>query len=110
MKRRTLRAFGIAICSLGLLLSGHAQAPSAHKARKAESRWTIGIYTGPSPLRLSPHPKTVNPVLRAADVHDLKNVDTLAYPFMVIEGSHYYMFFTTKYLKTEESGIGLGER
>jgi hypothetical protein len=109
MKRMTLRAFGIAICTLGLLLSGHAQAPSAHKARKAESRWTIGIYTGPSPLRLSPQPKTVNPVLTAADVHDLKNVDTLAHPFMVIEGSHYYMFFTTKYLKTEESGIGLGE-
>lgn len=109
MKRRSLPAFGIAICTFGLVLSGHAQQSSADKSSKAQSRWAIGIYTGPSPLRLSPQPKTANPVLTADQVHDLKNADTLAHPFMVIKGSHFYMFFTTKYLKTEESGIGLAE-
>ena len=109
MKLRSLPAFGIAICTLGLMLSGHAQGPSADKPGTAESHWAIGIYTGASPLRLSALPRAVNPMLTAPQVHDLKNVNTLAHPFMVIEGSHYYMFFTTKYLKTEESGIGLAE-
>lgn len=109
MKLRSLPAFGIAMCTLGLLLSGHAQGPSADKPGKTESHWAIGIYAGASPLRLSRPPNAINPVLTANEVHDLKNVDTLAHPFMVIEGSRYYMFFTTKYLKTEESGIGLGE-
>lgn len=109
MMLRSLPMFGIAICTFGLLMSGHPQESSAGKPAKSESRWAIGIYTGPSPLQLSPDPKVVNPVLTADQVHDLKNVDTLAHPFMMVEGSHYYMFFTTKYLKTEESGIGLGE-
>jgi hypothetical protein len=109
MKRGSVLTLCIAICTCALLLRSHAQQPSVHNPRKAKSRWAIGIFTGPSPLHLSPPADVRNPVLTAADVHDLKNVDTLAHPFMVIEGSRYYMFFTTKYLKTEESGMGLAE-
>ena len=109
MKRGSVLIFVIIICTCGLLLSGAAQQPSAHNSRKSGSHWTIGIYTGPSPLHLSAPANVRNPVLTATDVHDLKNVDTLAHPFMVIEGSRYYMFFTAKYLKTGESGIGLAE-
>ena len=50
-----------------------------------------------------------NPVQTAADVNDLPNVDTIAHPCMIIEGSRCYMFFTAKYLKTDEGGVGLAE-
>jgi hypothetical protein len=60
-------------------------------------------------LRLSPPANVRNPVLTAADVNDLPNVDTIAHPSMIIEGSRYYMFFTAKYHKTDEGGVGLAE-
>ncbi len=109
MKRTSRMTLAITILTCGLLLSCSAQQPSPQSPVKPQSHWTIGIYTGPDPLHLSPPADVKNPVLTAAEVHDLKNADTLAHPFMVMEGSHYYMFFTTKYLKTDESGIGLAE-
>ena len=109
MKRGPILTLGIAIYLCGAVGSGIAQQPFAHNNGGVASHWTIGIYTGPSPLQLASPANINNPVLTAADVHDLKNVDTLAHPFMVIEGSRYYMFFTAKYLKTGESGIGLAE-
>lgn len=109
LRRKFILTLSIAICTCGLLLSANAQQPSRSNTSQKASHWTLGIYTGPSPLQLSSPANVSNPVLTAADVHDLKNVDTLAHPFMVIEGSRYYMFFTAKYLKTGESGIGLAE-
>jgi hypothetical protein len=84
---------------MGALLAG---------AACAESLWTLGIYTGPSPLQLAPPANGNNPILRGADVNDFK-ADTLAHPFMLVEGSRYYLFFTAKFHKTDESGIGLAE-
>lgn len=72
------------------------------------SFWTLGIYTGPSPFQLSPAVHAKNPVLRGANVKDM-SVDTLAHPFLVIEGSHYYAFFTAKDLASDKGGIGLAE-
>jgi hypothetical protein len=74
----------------------------------AESIWTIGIYTGPSPFRLSSPANVRNPVLTAANVNDL-NVDIVAHPFMIVTDSLYYMFFTAKDGKTDKGGIGLAE-
>jgi hypothetical protein len=86
------------VCACGLALG-------AQNAEK--SYWTIGIYTGPSPFQLSP--ATVkNPVLRVADVKDM-HCDTLAHPFMLIENSRYYAFFTAKDLASDKGGIGLAE-
>ncbi len=98
----------IAIFTCGLLLRSNAQQPSAPKTAAAASHWTLGIYRGPSPLHLSPPAKVRNPVLTGADVTDLK-VDTLAHPFMVVEGSRYYLFFTAKDLKADQGGIGMAE-
>jgi hypothetical protein len=95
------------ICAGGLLAGGNPQAPAA-KTGAGQSAWTIGIYTGPSPFQLSPPANVKNPVLTGADVTDLK-VDTLAHPFMVIEGSRYYLFFTAKDHKADKGGIGLAE-
>jgi hypothetical protein len=97
----------MAIC--GVLLAGKAQTIRARNASAEASRWTLGIYTGPSPWQLSSPPGVRNPVLTSKDVSDLPNVDTLAHPFMVVERSKYYLFFTAKYHKTDASGIGLAE-
>jgi hypothetical protein len=70
--------------------------------------WTLGIYTGPSLFQLSAPANVRNPVLTGADVTDMK-VDTLAHPFMVVEGSRYYVFFTAKDIKADKGGIGLAE-
>jgi hypothetical protein len=98
----------IGICASALLLSDDRKQPPAVKAPPEENIWTIGIYTGPSPFQLSPPPNIRNPVLTGRDVNDLA-VDTLAHPFMVIEGSKYYLFFTAKDHKTDKGGIGLAE-
>jgi len=108
MKRGFVLTLWIAICTCGLLFSGNARQPPPPKTSTAESHWTIGIYTGASPLELSPPPNVRNPVLTGADVNDL-NVDTLAHPFMVVDGSRYYMFFTAKDRKTDKAGSGMAE-
>lgn len=88
----------LTICACGLL----ASAPGAEK-----NAWTLGIYTGTSPLHLSPG-DVKNPVLTGADVTDMK-MDTLAHPFLVIADSRYYLFFTAKDIKADKGGIGLAE-
>jgi hypothetical protein len=72
------------------------------------SVWTLGIYTGTSPLQLRPVPNVANPELTASDVTDMK-VDAVAHPFLVIKDQRYYMFFTAKDLKSDTGGIGLAE-
>ena len=71
--------------------------------------WSIGIYTGSSPFRLSEPDNVTNPVLRPEDVTDFR-VNIVAHPFMIIVGSRYYLFFTAKNdMSGEVSGIGLAE-
>lgn len=70
--------------------------------------WTLGVYTGASPLQLRPAPQAHNPVITAADVTDMK-VDAVAHPFMVMKDGRYYVFFTAKDLKSDQGGIGLAE-
>jgi len=98
----------LAFCACGLLLAQQGNLPSPPKAGATKPAWTIGIYTGPSAFQLSPPAGVTNPVLTAAAVHDM-NVDTIAHPFMVVTGSHYYLFFTAKDAKTDKGGIGLAE-
>jgi hypothetical protein len=63
------------------------------KQRKAARiRWSIGIYTGPSPFALSSPESIRNPVLTERDVTDV-NAIFVADPFLVREGSVWYMFF-----------------
>lgn len=117
----TLSAFILAmeICAFGLLPVDNQifarqseqradQQKSASQTR-AKNAWSIGIYTGPSPFRLSAPANIKNPVLTAEDVTDL-DVNIVAHPFMVVTDSLYYLFFTAKNdLTVEYSGIGLAE-
>ncbi len=73
-----------------------------------KNAWTLGVYTGATPLQLRPAAKAVNPVLTAADVTDM-SVDALAHPFMIVKDKRYYVFFTAKDLKSDKGGIGLAE-
>ena len=58
----------------------------------ADSRWSIGIYHGPTPLALGPDPRVRNPVLTAHDVDDV-DAAFVADPFMLRDGGRWSMFF-----------------
>jgi hypothetical protein len=59
------------------------------------SGWSIGVYTGSSPFQLSAPANVRNPVFTARRVMDM-DVNIVAHPFMFIEGSVHYLFFTAK--------------
>lgn len=54
--------------------------------------WSIGIYTGTTPLQLGSPDNITNPVLTAKDVTDIP-AEFVADPFMVHEDGVWYMFF-----------------
>ncbi len=68
--------------------------------------WSIGIYAGGSPLELGPHPQVVNPVLRAADVHDV-DAEFVADPFMIRVGGRWSMVFEILERSSQLGVIGL---
>ena len=64
--------------------------------------WSIGIYTGPSPLVIRPGQALDNPVLTAGDVTDMDAV-FVADPYLFREGDDWNMFF-----EVLEAGTGKG--
>lgn len=68
--------------------------------------WSIGIYTGPSPLQLTPGTDIHNPVLTASNVSDVP-ARFVADPFMVREKDTWYMFFEVLNTWTGQGDIGL---
>jgi hypothetical protein len=70
--------------------------------RTPVSRWSIGIYAGGSPFRLSPPPGLRNPVLTRREVTDV-DAGFVADPFLVRRGADWWMFFE---VKNRQSGLG----
>ncbi len=70
-----------------------------------EERWAIGIYSGPSPLRLSPAPGIRNPVLSHRDVSDA-DAHFVADPFTVRVDGTWHMFFEVLNAGTRKGEIG----
>src|SRR6266436_5727006 len=68
--------------------------------------WSIGIYTGASPLDLGPANGVVNPILTSASVHDVP-ARFVADPFMVRRAGGWYMFFEVLNQATDRGEIGL---
>jgi hypothetical protein len=68
--------------------------------------WSIGIYTGASPLELRPAVVVVNPILTREDVHDVP-ARFVADPFMVRRDGVWYMFFEVLNQTTDRGEIGL---
>lgn len=66
-------------------------------------KWSIGIYSGPTPFDLRPAPGIRNPVLTAADVTDAE-ASLVADPFLLRRGATWHLFF-----EMLNAGTGLGE-
>lgn len=64
--------------------------------------WSIGIWSGPSPLELAAAPGLAQPVLAAHDIHDV-DARFVADPFMVRAGASWLMFF--EILPGDERGV-----
>lgn len=64
-----------------------------HSGMEERDIWSIGIYTGPDPRHLTPHPATNGaPVLTADDVLDF-TAEFVADPFLVKDDDGWLMFF-----------------
>ncbi len=105
------------ICS-GLygILIGKRQSFPFHTLKKAKDLvlnvktrwWSIGIYSGNSPLEIHNPTNIKNPVLTANDVTDVK-AQFIADPFLIKTDSMFYMFFEVYNLKSAQGDIGCAE-
>jgi hypothetical protein len=69
--------------------------------------WSIGMYSGPSPFALSPHPGVdQQPVLTRHSLGNLK-ADGVADPFMTKHGADWLMFFEVENRESGRGEIGL---
>jgi len=72
----------------------------AKRPEKVRGKWSIGIFTGSSPLDLKAGGAAANPILSARDVTDVA-ANFVADPFMVREGETWYMFFEVDTIRPE---------
>ena len=68
--------------------------------------FTIGIYEGDSPWNFRPLPGLAQPILTAEDIPDTR-VRYVADPFMVHQGSQWYLFFEAMNAKRHKGQIAL---
>ncbi len=71
-----------------------------------KEKWSIGIYTGISPLALNPPAQLTNPVLTAGDIRGM-DAQFIADPFLIKEGAIWYLFFEVFNNSTRKGEIGL---
>lgn len=69
-----------------------------------ERQWGIGLYAGPSPIRLGPMPGVANPIITSADVTDLEAV-VVADPFLVSVGPDRHLVFFEVYDRKAGRGV-----
>lgn len=68
--------------------------------------WSIGMYTGESPLELGPARQVSNPVLTGDSVSDVRAM-FVADPFMLNANGTWFMFFEVFNVSTGKGEIGL---
>jgi hypothetical protein len=73
---------------------------------RSGSLWSIAIYTGKTPLELSPSVAAENPVLTADSVHDIA-AEFVADPFMTRVDGLWHLFCEVKNRSTKLGEIGL---
>jgi hypothetical protein len=74
--------------------------------RNKKERWSIGVYRGLSPLKVTDSEQFKNPVLSRKDVTDVR-AGFVADPFMLWVDPTWYMFFEVLNQQTERGEIGL---
>lgn len=82
-----------------LFQGAEPQRPDAIQ-EKVHGKWSIGIFTGASPLSIGADSRAANPVLTADDVTDVP-ANFVADPFMIREGKTWYMFFEVDTIRPE---------
>lgn len=92
---------------VGVLLKTHAEKQPL-PPRPVPRNWSIGIYTGSEPFKIGPPIVDRNPVLMASDVTDVK-ANYVADPFMVKEGSTWYLFCEVLNRTSKRGEIGYAE-
>lgn len=92
-----------AATAAGLMLCFMRQ--EKEQAETPDTVWSIGIYTGASPVTLSSPCGITNPVLTAGDVTDARAL-FVADPFMVRKDSMWYMFFEVYNIRSGKGEIG----
>lgn len=73
--------------------------------RRQSEVWSIGVYEGSTPFDLAPVAGVTNPVLTAADVHDVK-ARFVADPFMLTHDGLHHLFFEVMNSDREIGEIG----
>jgi len=97
---------GIVCALIGFLCGVHVGKDRGIPFVARQYQWSIGIYTGKSPLSLGPSDSVSNPVLTAKDVSDVR-AESIGDPFMVKHDSTWYMFFEVMNAETKQGDIGL---
>ncbi len=95
---------GVALVVTAAVLGVYAVRDRIHVG--IETEWAIGIYSGKSMNSLGPVPGRSNPVIRAADVTDVR-ATFVADPFMVRHEGLWYMFFEVMSATSGHGEIGL---
>jgi len=96
----TALVLGAALAAALILIPG----PGPRRAR--EKIWSIGIYSGSSPLDLAPVNTAGNPVLSAAEVTDVPAL-FVADPFVIRADGVWHMFFEVFNTRSNQGDIGL---
>lgn len=95
----------LVLCAVAIFVAGWA-AGSLFKlpfVKQVTTNWAIGIYTGDSPLELTPG-WADNPVLTAEDVTDAR-ATFVADPFLAQENGTWYMFLEVLNADTDHGDI-----
>lgn len=108
MRRRRVYILLLSIASLmaGFVGGVYVGAKRGVPFVKQREQWSIGIYTGDSPLSLESGWNRWNPRLVAEDVTDIP-AKFVADPFLVKEDSTWYLFFEAYNLNTEQGDIAV---
>lgn len=87
----------------------HALGPYRRRQRRLtrpHDDWTIGLFSGPSPFALAPHPGIDNPILTRHDVSD-RRAAFVADPFLFKRGPDWYLFFEVYNRGTDRGEIAV---
>lgn len=76
-----------------------------HKLRWRQGKWGIGLYKGHPTSGFEPYDESINPVLDAGDVEDVR-AEFVADPFWVYETDRFFMFFEVMNAVREKGEIG----
>lgn len=82
--------------------------PGPPRSKKSECVFSIGIYSGRTPVRLGPEPGARNPVLHRDHVTDV-SATFVADPFMLRVDGRWFMFFEVHNRRLRKGQIGLAQ-